>query len=73
MLKSAFNMLYFDRMLLKHCQEFWGSYFGFHTPMENVLHITGCFDTFKGGGGVCESPEFEKAVFYNVLFCETVW
>lgn len=66
-------MLYFDRMLLKHCQEFGGTILVFYNPKENFLHITRCFDTLKAGGGLCEGPEFEKAVSYNVLFCKTVW
>lgn len=49
---------------------FLGSYFGFHTPKENVLHITGCFDILKGGGGgLFESTEVKKKrCLINVQF-----
>lgn len=54
-------MLYFDRMLLNHCQEFWGSYFGFRTPKGKTFYISQDALILWREEGVCvKAPSLRK-------------
>lgn len=70
LLKVDFNIQYFDRMLLKRCQDFFGVLFWFSYAPKKILHITGCFEILEGGGGVMwKYWDFEKTVSYKSSIC----
>lgn len=68
-LKSVFNVLCFDRMLLKRCQGFWGSYFGFFLCAQGKLFAYHrMLWYFKGRRGFVWKPRvWESCVLWSVI------